>query len=283
MQDWSQLLDKAALLCVNAHQGQRDKVGQPYFQHPMRVAMACSTPQEKIVALLHDVLEDTPTSQEDLLDMGFPEEIVSAVLSVTKNEGEPYVEFVARIAQNPIGCIVKLHDLEDNLNIFRLNDLDEEMATRFNKYLRTYHFLKREIEDSKSSNNHCVNRMTPKLSDRTAKKKVETATDLSITIKGRFYIRTVGCNAEARLLSNGKIIILKGSILREGATPAFDRKEFRQKIIDQYCTHTPDGYRVNEDLPPMSPSGASGLVLGRSSNGKRDWIDKDDTPLANYL
>lgn len=283
MEDWSQLLDKAALLCVNAHQGQRDMVGQPYFQHPMRVAMACNTSQEKIVALLHDVLEDTSTTPEDLLNMGFPEEIVDAVLSVTKIAGEPYVEFVARAAQNSIGRIVKLHDLEDNLNIFRLNDLDDEMATRLNKYLRTYHFLKREIEDNKSSKTTCVNKSLSMYNDTPIGEDFENAIDLSITIKGRFHIRTIGCNAEALLLNNGKIVIQKGSILRMDATPRFDRKEFRQKIIDQYCTLTPDGYMVNEDLPPMSPSGASGLVQARSSNGKRDWLDKEGKPLSSYL
>lgn len=283
MEDWSQLLDKAALLCVNVHQGQRDKVGQPYFQHPMRVAMACYTPQEKIVALLHDVLEDTTTSPEDLLNMGFPEEIVNAVLSVTKIEGEPYVEFIARAAQNPIGRIVKLHDLEDNLNIFRLNDLDDEMAMRFNKYLRTYHFLKREIEDNRPPKITCVNKPFSMPNDTTIGENIENATDKSIPSKGQFYIRTIGCNAEARLISNGKIVILKGSILRVDATPRFDRKKFRQKIIDQYCTLTPDGYLVNEDLPPMSPSGASGLVQARSSNGKRDWLDKEGKPLSTYL
>ena len=283
MEDWSKLLDMAALLCVNVHQGQRDKVGQPYFQHPMRVAMACNTPQEKIVALLHDVLEDTTTSSEDLLNIGFPEEIVNAVLSVTKIADEPYVEFIARAAQNPIGRIVKLHDLEDNLNIFRLNDLDDEMATRFNKYLRTYHFLKREIEDNKPSKITCVNKSLSIHNNTTIEDNIENATEQSITIKGRFYIRTVGCNAEARLLNNGKIVILKGSILRIETTPTFDRKEFRQKIIDQYCTFTPNGYLVNEDLPPMSPSGASGLVQARSSNGKRDWLDKEGKPLSTYL
>lgn len=283
MEDWSQLLDKAALLCVNAHQGQRDKVGQPYFQHPMRVAMACNTSQEKIVALLHDVLEDTSTTPEDLLNMGFPEEIVDAVLSVTKIAGEPYVEFVARASQNSIGRIVKLHDLEDNLNILRLNDLDDEMATRFNKYLRTYHFLKREIKDNKTSKITCAHKSSSIPNGTIVGKNIENATELPLTIKGRFYIRTIGCNAEARLRSDGKIVILKGSILRLVATPTFDRKEFRQKIIDKYCTLTSDGYLVNEDLPPMSPSGASGLVQARSSNGKRDWLDKEGKPLSAYL
>lgn len=282
MEDWKSLLDKAALICVFAHQGQRDKVGQPYFQHPMRVAMACENEKEKIVALLHDVIEDTEITKEYLQKEGFPEEIVEAILSVTKRCGETYVDFVARAAQNPIGRIVKLHDLEDNLNIFRLQELDEDMAKRFNKYLRTYRYLKQEIEDHKP-----IQTTKPKEEHAASTKQKESPKvmpeDEGITFVGRFYINTVGCNAEAKLLSNGKMIILKGSYLREEVTPTFERKEYRQQIIDRYCTLTSEGYLVNEDLPPMSPSGSSGLIQGRSSNGKRDWLDAEGKQLSNYL
>lgn len=141
----------------------------------------------------------------------------------------------------------------------------------------------REIEDYRPSKITCVNKPFSMPNGTTVGENIENATDISIPSKGQFYIRTIGCNAEARLISNGKIVILKGSILRVDATPRFDRKKFRQKIIDQYCTLTPDGYLVNEDLPPMSPSGASGLVQARSSNGKRDWLDKEGKPLSTYL
>ena len=88
------MLDKAALICVTKHQGQRDKVGVAYFQHPMRVAMKCEKDEEKIVALLHDTIEDTDVTPEWLKEEGFPEEIVEAVLSVTSNPEENYQEFV---------------------------------------------------------------------------------------------------------------------------------------------------------------------------------------------
>lgn len=135
------LLDKAAKICVLKHADQRDKTGAAYFQHPMRVAMKCSTDEEKIVALLHDTIEDTDVTAEYLLSEGFPKYIVDGILSVTKREGESYEDFVARAKENPLGRVVKLHDLEDNLNIFRLTELDTEMASRFNKYLRAYRFL----------------------------------------------------------------------------------------------------------------------------------------------
>lgn len=97
-----------------------------------------------------------------------------------------------------------------------------------------------------------------------------------------FFIRTVGCNAEGKL-KDGKIIILKGSLLRLDVTNTFDRIDYRNHIISKFCVKTDNGYLCNSDLPPMSPSGASGLVQARSSNGKRDWKDKNGTPLSEFL
>ena len=131
----AKLLDKAALICVSKHSGQRDKVGEAYFQHPMRVAMRCATAEQKMVALLHDVIEDCGVTAEDLLTEGFPQEVVDGILSVTKRPGESYEEFVERAKQNPLGRVVKLHDLEDNLNVLRLDHFDADMAARYNKYL----------------------------------------------------------------------------------------------------------------------------------------------------
>lgn len=136
------LLDKAALICVTKHQGQRDKMGCAYFQHPMRVAMRCDNDTEKIVALLHDTIEDTDTTADYLLKEGFPEQIVDAILSVTKQDGESYDDFIVRAKQNSIGRVVKIHDLEDNLDVMRIDELTPDMAVRYNKYLRAYRYLK---------------------------------------------------------------------------------------------------------------------------------------------
>lgn len=140
----AKLLDKAALICVTKHAGQRDKTGCAYFQHPMRVAMRCRTDEEKMVALLHDTIEDTDVTAEYLLAEGFPQSVVDGILSVTKREGESYEDFVARAKQNPLGRVVKLHDLEDNLDIFRLTALDADMTARYNKYLAGRRFLLEE-------------------------------------------------------------------------------------------------------------------------------------------
>lgn len=140
-EDSAKLLDKAALICVTKHAGQRDKMGCAYFQHPMRVAMRCHTDEEKMVALLHDTIEDTDVTAEYLLAEGFPQSVVDGILSVTKRPGESYEEFVARAKRNPLGRVVKLHDLEDNLDIFRLTELDADMTARYNKYLAARRFL----------------------------------------------------------------------------------------------------------------------------------------------
>lgn len=137
----AKLLDKAAQICVTKHAGQRDKMGCAYFQHPMRVAMRCNTDEEKMVALLHDTIEDTDVTAEYLLAEGFPQKVVDGILSVTKRDGESYEDFVARAKQNPLGRVVKLHDLEENLDIFRLDSVSPDMASRFSKYLAAHRFL----------------------------------------------------------------------------------------------------------------------------------------------
>lgn len=138
----SELLDRAAYLCVTKHSGQRDKMGCAYFQHPMRVAMKCEKDEEKIVALLHDTLEDTDVTREFLLEQGFPEEIIEAIESVTRRPEEDYFDFIKRAKQNQIGRVVKIHDLEDNLNVLRLNEISPAMAERFNRYLKSLDYLK---------------------------------------------------------------------------------------------------------------------------------------------
>ena len=128
---------------MTKHHGQRDKVGAAYFQHPMRVAMKCEKDEEKIVALLHDTIEDTDVTPDWLLAQGFSMDIVKAVLSVTRNPGEDYQEFVERAKKNPIGRMVKIHDLEDNLNVLRLKEVTPEMAERLTKYLKALEYLKK--------------------------------------------------------------------------------------------------------------------------------------------
>lgn len=138
------LIKLAHEICTTVHNGQVDKAGIPYHLHPKRVAARCSTDAEIIVALLHDTIEDTDVTPEYLLNQDFPQDIVDAILSVTKRNGENYEDFVARAKQNPIGRMVKIHDLEDNMDIRRLDEISDESVARLRKYLKAYHFLKSE-------------------------------------------------------------------------------------------------------------------------------------------
>lgn len=138
------LIKLAHEICTAAHEEQVDKAGMPYHLHPERVAARCTTDAERIVALLHDTVEDTDITPEYLRGRGFPQHIVDGILSVTKRDGESYEDFVARAKQNPIGRMVKIHDLEDNIDIRRLNEISDETVKRLRKYLAAYHFLKSE-------------------------------------------------------------------------------------------------------------------------------------------
>ncbi len=135
------LLEKALYIATYAHKGQIDKGGAPYINHPIRVANKCISEEEKIVAYLHDVIEDTNVTTNDLLLQGFSPKIVEAVLSVTRKEDETYEDFIKRCGSNTIGRQVKIHDLEDNMDTTRLKTINKEDTLRVNKYKKAYDYL----------------------------------------------------------------------------------------------------------------------------------------------
>lgn len=135
-------LEDAIALAVEAHRGQREKAGQPYILHALRVMFRVDTEAERIVAVLHDVVEDTGRTFDDLRAMGYSEEILAALDCVTKREGEPYEQFVERAAANPIAHRVKLADLEDNMDVRRLVTVGERDTQRLAKYVAAYRRLK---------------------------------------------------------------------------------------------------------------------------------------------
>ena len=139
--NYNELYDLALKIAIHAHGGKKDKAGREYVMHPIRVAERCKDPRAKIVALLHDTIEDTEVTAEFLLGEGFPEEIVNGILSVTKRKGETYDDFVHRAATNAIGREVKIADLEDNMDIRRLREITDKDAERLRKYLRAWQFL----------------------------------------------------------------------------------------------------------------------------------------------
>ncbi|PNA04015.1 MULTISPECIES: HD domain-containing protein [unclassified Pseudomonas] len=132
----TQTLERAIAIAATAHAGQVDKGGAPYILHPLKVMLRMSSLEERIVAVLHDVVEDCGISLEDLRKEGFSEAILSAIESVTKVPGESYEDFVERAAQNPIGRVVKLADLEENSDLSRIASPSWEDLERIEKYRR---------------------------------------------------------------------------------------------------------------------------------------------------
>ena len=136
------LLEKAISIAVEAHRGQKDKFDRPYILHPLSVMGRVDTEPEKIVAVLHDVVEDTKVTFEDLKREGFPDDLLNALDCVTKREGEAYEDFVKRSESNPIARRVKIADLEDNMDVRRIRLVTEKDAERINKYLKAWRKLK---------------------------------------------------------------------------------------------------------------------------------------------
>lgn len=140
-----ELLNKAIKIAQKAHKGQTDKFGTPYIGHVIRVINAGKTYDEKIVGVLHDVIEDCPEiTLEYLLQQGFPNEIVFAIECLTKTpDDQDYTEFIEQTEQSKLAVSVKLNDLQDNMDLTRFNHLmtDRDLK-RLNKYLKAYLYLK---------------------------------------------------------------------------------------------------------------------------------------------
>lgn len=139
-------LERAIEIAVLAHKGQTDKGGNPYILHPLRVMMALDSEREKIVGVLHDVVEDSDWTFGDLEKEGFGPDVLEAIKSVTKNHDEHgtdegYFRFVERARQNPIGRKVKVADLRDNMDLSRLPEVDEKTRQRIDKYRRSLNVL----------------------------------------------------------------------------------------------------------------------------------------------
>lgn len=128
-------LERAIAIAAEAHAGQTDKAGAPYILHPLRVMLAVSTPEARIVAALHDVCEDCPGWTFDRLRAeGFAEPILSALDAVTKREGESYDAFVRRAVADRIGRTVKVADLNDNCDLSRITAPEPRDFERIARY-----------------------------------------------------------------------------------------------------------------------------------------------------
>ena len=127
-------LEDAISIAALAHRGQKEKAGAPYLLHPLRMMLRMKSEAAMMAAVLHDVVEDTDWTLERLREQGFPEEVLEAVECLTHNEGESYDEFIERARKNHISQEVKIADLEDNMNIQRINEMGAKDLERLRKY-----------------------------------------------------------------------------------------------------------------------------------------------------
>ena len=134
-------LRNAIFIAISAHNKQLDRNGQPYICHPFRVMEAGQTMEEKIVGVLHDLIEDTTVTLTDLSTEGFSEEIIDAVHALSKLENEDYDHYIGRVKKNDLAVRVKLNDLTDNMDLRRLNEITKADFDRMLKYLKAYNEL----------------------------------------------------------------------------------------------------------------------------------------------
>lgn len=134
-------LERAITIAAQAHAGQVDKGGAPYILHPLRVMLGVEQPEERIVAVLHDVLEDSAVTLEQLCAEGFSASVLAALSALTKVEGEDYPAFIRRAAANPLARRVKRADLADNSDLSRIPEPGAEDLRRLEKYRQALLYL----------------------------------------------------------------------------------------------------------------------------------------------
>lgn len=130
----------ASKIAYKAHEGQVDKAGVPYMFHPIHIAEQMNTEESCIVALLHDVVEDSDITI-DYLSKYFSEEVMAALKILTKNENDDYVEYIKRVKTNKLATKVKLKDLKHNSDLTRLDIVTDEDRERSTKYINAIRYL----------------------------------------------------------------------------------------------------------------------------------------------
>ena len=135
------MLELALSIATKAHRGQFDKVGIDYIEHPIFVASQVDSEEEKAVALLHDVIEDSSVTAEELLNAGLPETVVTAVQILSKKKGQDYQTYLKTVKSNPLARAVKLADLKHNSDLSRLETITDKDLERLEKYKKAIDYL----------------------------------------------------------------------------------------------------------------------------------------------
>lgn len=134
-------IERAIEITAKEHAGDVDKAGNPYVFHPLRLMFAVETPFEKIAAVLHDVVEDTPVTIEDLMKEGFHPDVIDAIDALTKRPGESRIEAASRATENLIARVVKLADVTDNMDLGRISEPTDKDFQRLKEYVQVKKLL----------------------------------------------------------------------------------------------------------------------------------------------
>ena len=137
-------IEIAIALAAKKHAGQIDKAKHPYIFHPLRIMFKMKSPEQQIVAVLHDILEDTDTTVVDLISLGFNQDIIDAILALTKKKNESRIEAAYRAVKNPLARIVKLADVTDNMDLSRITQPSTKDILRLKEYKHVYQILTTE-------------------------------------------------------------------------------------------------------------------------------------------
>ena len=135
------MLELALSIATKAHRGQFDKAGIDYIEHPIFVASQVDSEEEKAVALLHDVIEDSSVTAEELLNAGLPETVVTAVQILSKKKGQDYQTYLKTVKSNPLARVVKLADLKHNSDLSRLETITDKDLEGLEKYKKAIDYL----------------------------------------------------------------------------------------------------------------------------------------------
>jgi len=145
------LLETAIRLAAKVHRGQVDRFNKPYILHVMRVMMRGHDLEEQVLGALHDVLERSTLTADDITKKGFSPRIVKALQHITRVPQETYEQYIDRVMEDNLAIRVKLHDLADKMDLLHVDQLDPADLKRYNKQLSAYHRMKRLVEEAKAN------------------------------------------------------------------------------------------------------------------------------------
>lgn len=144
------LLERAIRLAAKVHKGQVDRFNKPYVLHVMRVMMRGHDKEEQVLGAIHDVLERSTLTVEDLAKKDFPPRILTALQHISRVPEEDYEQYIDRVMEDPLAIRVKLHDLADKMDLLHVDTLSHADLKRYNKQLAAYHRMKKVVEEARA-------------------------------------------------------------------------------------------------------------------------------------